>query len=188
LHDVEFDLALARSASPDGKFPSDVEFDAEMLSVIEPPPSHPPVEDAAFGDAIAARAAMDEPVVLDKPSQDVKLRDWQIDFGPAWAPAGSVSTITIAPQCLFRGEKITATDTAPTPGTGTRILQVAVGQKVQKARTGNGTLTSMFASTALANGIKFDTAQRWSRVAVTVSWVQSVTFDMSVFGSCVVDL
>src|SRR5262249_22795491 len=43
-----------------------------------------------------------------------KLRRWQIDFGPAFAPAGAVVDITATPQCLFRGQEINAIDTAST--------------------------------------------------------------------------
>jgi len=139
----------------------------------------------AFRNYNATRAAASRGV-LDK-RRLLKTREWQLDFGPVWVPAGNQTTITISPQCLFRGEKIMATDTSTTPGNGTRIVSVVVGQKVQKPNGGNGTLTQFFAATALANGIKFDTAQRWSNIAVTVSFVETCTFDMSIFGSCVVD-
>ena len=37
------------------------------------------------------------------------------------------------------------------------------------------------------NGIKFDTAQQWSDIAVTVSFIQECTFDMTVLGRAVID-
>lgn len=118
----------------------------------------------------------------------IKWRAWQIDFGASFAPAGSIVTIENRPQVLFKAEKIMATDTGSPAGTATRVLSVTIGQKVQKAEAfGKGTLTQLFSASALENGISFDTAKEWSTIAVTVSFVQTATFDMSLFGSAVVD-
>lgn len=115
------------------------------------------------------------------------VKEWDLSFGPAWAPAGRRTTITETPQCLFRAEKIMATDSGSTPGLGTRIIQVAVGQKIQKPGGVNGTLTQFFSESALANGIRFDTAQAWSAIAVTVSFVEACTFNLSVFGKAILE-
>lgn len=168
-HDVAFDLALLEHAG-------DSVLGTEPVSPIAP----------AAIDYLERRAAADAPTlaVVRKPQ---KLRDWQIDFGPVWAPAGAQTTITARPQCLFRGEKIIATDTASNPGAGTRIVAVTIGQLIQRPASGGSTLTKFFAPEALANGITFDTAQPYLDVQVTVSFVQSCTFSMTVFGSAVVD-
>ncbi len=81
-----------------------------------------------------------------------------------------------------------ATDSATPAGHGTRIVQIAVGQKIQKPGGHRGTLTHFFSQNALANGILFDTAQPWANIAVTVSFVQAVTFNMSVFGKAITDI
>lgn len=139
-------------------------------------------------DYLARRAAAASGVVVTRKRRNAS-RDWQLDFGPVWGPAGETTTITIRPQCLFRGEKIMATDTAPTPGLGTRIVAVTVGQKLQRpaGAANGGTLSTFFGANSLANGILFDTAKEWSTVAVTVSFVQTCTFEMSVFGKAVVE-
>ncbi len=73
----------------------------------------------AFRQYAERRAAASRPMIHKTPLQ--KARDWQIDFGPVSGAAGTTTTVTVAPQCLFRGEKVMATDTASPAGTGTRI-------------------------------------------------------------------
>jgi hypothetical protein len=144
--------------------------------------------DPAFQEYLAREVAAAAPLILEKDQfAGAQAREFDFGFGPVWAPAGRETTIKVSPQCLFRGEKILATDTHSTPGTGTRIIQVAVGQKIQKPGGRNGTLTRFFSETALTNGIKFDTAHPWSEIAVTVSFVQECTFDMSVFGRAIIE-
>lgn len=137
-------------------------------------------------DAFDRRIADSRPL-LRKEDDEARMRDWEIAFGPTYGIAGRMSTITIFPQCLFRCEKIMATDTGSTAGRGTRIVSVAVGQRIQKPNVGRGTLTEFFGVDALANGITFDTAQPWAQIAVTVSFVETCTFDMSLFGRAVVE-
>lgn len=168
--------------------PADVRFE---LALLEPDAGGEAVGLAVspaspgFDEFEAKRVALSRPVIRRVPVQK-QTREWTLDFGPLTAPAGFVSVITVSPQVLFRGEKIVATDSLG--GIGTRILQVAVGQKLQRPGGGNGqgTLTSMFAATALANGITFDTAHRWAQIKMTVSFVQPCTFDATVFGKAVV--
>lgn len=132
----------------------------------------------------AKRAAGDNPLVRYSDYPHVS-RDWTLDFGPVNGPAGFTTVITASPQLLFRGEKIMATDTAVPAGTGTRIIAVTVGSKIQKPLGTTGTLTLFFDDAALANGITFDTAKPWSHVQVTVSFIKACTFDMTVFGKAV---
>ena len=183
--DVLYSLPEIVDCSPVEEVPSDIAFDVAVVGESERIPQEAVHEMPAFNDFIDKRIAAQLPKLLERPSLEGDLRQLSIDFGPVWAPAGFRTTIKISPQVLFRGEKIAATDTSASPGSGTRILSVAIGQKIQKAGGDNGTLTSMFAATALANGITFDTAHKWAQIAVTVSFVQSCTFDMSIFGSAV---
>lgn len=137
---------------------------------------------------VEERVAADRPTVVPRDVRTPEMREFSIDFGPAWAPAGAQVTITARPQVLFRGEKIIATDTFDDPGTGTRVVQVAVGQKIQKPGNGGaGTLTKFFAVEALGDGVRFDTAQDYATISVTVNFIQSCTFDMTVLGRAVVD-
>ncbi len=94
-------------------------------------------------------------------------------------------TLYAYPQCLFRGEKVIATDTGSPNGYGTRISTITVGQKVQRPGRGSS-LTAFFANNALGNGIKWDTTNPAIQIAVTVSFIQSCTFDMTVLGRAVV--
>ncbi len=136
----------------------------------------------AFKAYAEKRAANSRPMIHRIPLQ--KARDWQIDFGPVCSGAGTTTTITVAPQCLFRGEKVMATDTASPAGTGTRIQSIFIGQRSQRPATTN-TLTSFFANNALGNGIKWDTCEKALSISVTVSFISAVTFDMTVFGKAV---
>jgi hypothetical protein len=143
----------------------------------------------AFKQYAAKRIASSRPIVSQHPLS--MARDWQIDFGPVYAAtAGYVTTLTITPQVLFRGEKVMATDTgngtASTVGYGTRITQIFVGQKSQRPANAGATLTAFFANNALGNGIRWDSCERGLSISVTVSFVlANCTFDMTVFGKAV---
>jgi len=138
----------------------------------------------AFQQFVAKRAAGSRPITHKVPLQ--KARDWDLSFGPVSGSAGTTTIITVAPQCLFRGEKVMATDTASPAGTGTRITQVLIGQRLQRPASGGGSLTLFFSNGALGNGIKWDTCQQALSISVTVSFVAACTFDMTVFGKAVV--
>lgn len=138
----------------------------------------------AFADYAAKKFANSRPMIHRRPLQ--AARDWQIDFGPVSGAAGTTTVITQQPQCLFRGEKVMATDSASTAGTGTRIGQILIGQRLQRPAGVGATLTAFFANNALGNGIKWDTCDKALSIAVTVSFIQSCTFDMTVFGKAVV--
>lgn len=137
-----------------------------------------------FAAYAAKRASASRPILHAQPLQ--KARDWDLSFGPVSGAAGTSTVITVQPQCLFRGEKLMATDTASPAGTGTRITQVMIGQRLQRPATGGGTLTQFFSQQALGNGIRWDTCQQALSISVTVSFVSACTFDMVVFGKAVV--
>lgn len=138
----------------------------------------------SFQSYVAKRAAMSRPVTHKQPLQ--RARDWDLAFGPVSGAAGTTTTITQQPQCLFRGEKVMATDSSATPGTGTRITQILIGQRLQRPATGNGSLTLFFSNGALGNGIKWDTCQQALSISITISFIAACTFDMVVFGKAVV--
>lgn len=139
------------------------------------------------GDDVDALGSVDRVVEATVVLEKDRVREWSMDFGPAWAPAGEQIVLSVQPQCIFRGEKIVATDTGSTPGRGTRIMSVTVAQKIQRPAGDKGTLTQFFSQTGLADGVTFDTADKWAKIAVAVSFVESCTFDMSIFGTAVVD-
>ena len=121
-----------------------------------------------------------------------KAQDWQIDFGPVTGAAGTMTTISVNPQCLFRGEKVMATDsgsaagiTAAAPaGYGTRIGAILVGNQLQRPAS-TKTLTAFFAPDSLGNGVKWATCQKGLTIAVDVYFIAACTFDMTVYGKAV---
>ena len=137
----------------------------------------------AFRQYAERRAASSRPMTHKIPLQ--RARDWQIDFGPVSASAGTTTTITVQPQCLFRGEKIMATDAGPnSSGYNTRVQTILIGQRLQRPASTN-TLTAFFSNNALGNGIKWDTCEKALSISVTVSFIATSTFDMTVFGKAV---
>ena len=120
-----------------------------------------------------------------------KAQDWQIDFGPVFGTAGSSTTIAVNPQCLFRGEKVMATDSndltsagAAQSGTGTRVGAIFVGNQLQRPAA-TRTLTAFFAPNALGNGIKWATCQKGLLITIDVFFITACTFDMTVYGKAV---
>ena len=121
-----------------------------------------------------------------------KAQDWQLDFGPVYGTAGGNTTITVNPQCLFRGEKAMATDPGTTAGIGTadpagygsRVGQILVGNQLQRPAS-TKTLTAFFAPNALGNGIKWATCQKGLSIAITVDFIKNCTFEMTVYGKAV---
>ena len=117
---------------------------------------------------------------------NARTRDWQLDFGPAFGEAGTTRKLIVNPQCWFRGEKVMATDTGSSPGRGTRVMELLVGQKLQRP-TGTGSTTSeFFAPFALGNGVKWDPCEKALEIAMTISFVESCTFDLTVFGKAII--
>lgn len=137
----------------------------------------------AFQQLAAKRAAMSRPMTHKTPLQ--KARDWQIDFGPVSGSASTTTIITRNPQCLFRGEKVMATDTGSTAGLGTSISTILIGQRLQRPAGDGSTLTLFFSQQALGNGVKWDTCDKALTISVTVSFIQQCTFYMTVFGKAV---
>jgi hypothetical protein len=139
-----------------------------------------------FDEQVAKRVADSRPI-LQRSKRQMEIRDWDLSFGPASAPAGNTILFSADPQCFFRGEKVVATDTGTPVGTGTRVMQVSIGQRIQRpgaggTQSGQGSLTAFFAQTALGNGMLWETCQPSLSISILVSFVQSCTFDATVFG------
>jgi hypothetical protein len=140
--------------------------------------------DTGFKQYEIERAAMGTPMLVRR-NTPMERREWQLDLGPASAPAGEQLTFYSQPQYHFRTEKVVATDSVG--GAGTRILSVQVGHRLQRpAGGGQGALTSFFAQTALGNGQLWDTCQPALTISMTVSFVQACTFDCTIFGSAII--
>ncbi len=95
-------------------------------------------------------------------------RDWQTDFGPVVGKKGESKVIKVHPQILFRGEKLIASDSCEKSGTGTRIVNIFVGQRSQ-----------------MGNGLNWDVCHLGQEICMTVEFTEDCTFDASVFGKAV---
>ena len=160
-------LAIAIAAQESG-------FETQL-----PQPSQA-VYDSELAQYTKRRIAQTIPIITKEPVRE--MRDWQLDFG-GFAPAGTIMNVYATPQVMFRGENIIATDSAG--GSATRVMMISVGQRSQRMNGGNGTLTTFYNQNALGNGSLWDTCQPALTIAVTVSFIQDSTFDMTVFGKCV---
>jgi hypothetical protein len=109
-------------------------------------------------------------------------RNWQLDFGPVSAAAGTITTINVKPQCDYRVEKVMATDTAPDAGTGTRIQSIFVGNQLQRPAS-TSTLTKMFFSGALGNAVMWAICKYGSRISITIEFLVDCQWDMTTFGT-----
>lgn len=114
---------------------------------------------------------------------DVNRRYWDFPLGPVFGVAGTITTISVRPQCLFRVEKVMVTDTGDPPGSATMIMQFIVGSRVQRPVTGGASLAAFFGPEALGNGVSWSADSGGLRIQLQVSFVQDATFRGSLFGS-----
>ena len=133
---------------------------------------------------VQQRIANVQPVI--RKVAPTKWRDWQIDFPSTYGASSTATTIVVNPQVLFEGQRIMATDSYTTAGYGTRIGTILVGQANQRPANSGSTLTAFFANNSIGTGIKWDTCQIGNQISMNVSFVQSCTFDCTVFGRAVV--
>lgn len=149
------------------------------------------VDKIASGARSILIGCLDLIVAPSKTMHDIRFwasgRSWDIPLGPVFGEAGNITTITVFPQCYYRGQKLMATDTAEVPpgglrGIGTRITQMMVGQRLQRPGCGGGTMTFFYSAGALGNGINLEECLPHLGIATTVSFIQSCTFDGLLLG------
>lgn len=107
---------------------------------------------------------------------------WDLSFGPVSGKAGTITTITQTPMVLFKGERVVAMDTGNPPGTATRIMQLFVGQRLQRPSASGSTLVAFFGAAAVGVGVSWDPCQPAYAISIQVSFIIDATFDLSVFG------
>lgn len=167
-----------------------VSTDSLAVNGIAGPPANYDVlgaalaQSPAFQNLIAKKAAAGRPVMHKQPLR--MARDWDVPLGPVSGAAGTTTTISFQPQAYFRVEKLMATDTNSTPGMGTAITQILVGQRLQRPATGGGTLSIFYSNQSLGNGLRWDTCQPAFAIALTISFVAACTFYGNLFGKAVV--
>lgn len=138
-----------------------------------------------FKAALARKAAMSRPAAQSQPA--VKARDWQLPM-TQYGTVGQTVTVTAAPQCLFRPEKLMVTEIgSSTNGYGSTITGASIGQKNQMPTTTGGMLSASFINTTLGNGIKWDTCQPALTISITLSFLQTCTWYGTLFGKAVLN-
>jgi hypothetical protein len=108
---------------------------------------------------------------------------WDYPLGPVFGAAGTVTTISVTPQCRYRVEKVMATDTSPNPGFGVGVVQFMVGQQLQRPVTAGASLATFFGPTAIGNGLRWGVCDKGLSITLQVSFIASCTFHGSLFGS-----
>ncbi len=117
--------------------------------------------------------------------QPIQARDWMIDF-ELEGKRGEIKKVRSYSQCIFRGEKLLATDTSEVPGRGTRIRYIFVGNKSQREVDGDGTLTLFYSQNSLGNATKYDTCQVGQRILYEIEFLEDCTWIAALFGKAVV--
>jgi hypothetical protein len=84
-------------------------------------------EKAAIQKAFADNLARSQPTIIRHAPR--KARNWQVDFPAVTGEEGDIKYLQARPQCLFRADKLRATDSLA--GEGTVILDMFVGQRLQ---------------------------------------------------------
>lgn len=107
---------------------------------------------------------------------------WDIPLGPVFGEAGTTTVLTVKPQVRFRVEMVMAQDTGVPQNNGTRVMQFLVGNRLQRPSSGGSTLSAFFGATSLGGRLGWDTCDKGLSIALTVSFVQSCTLDVALFG------
>jgi hypothetical protein len=117
----------------------------------------------------------------------LQTHDWQLDLGPYTGQAGELKTLSAVPQVFYRVENLTATDNSPTPGLGTRITKMIVGNKLQRPIAQGSTLVQFLGPgpSEVEDHISWDGCPPGSTISVEVSFVVACTFDLTFFGRAV---
>ncbi len=112
-----------------------------------------------------------------------KKRRWPMSM-EVEGRAGTVQTVMMQPQCLFRVSKIMAVD--DDNGAATEITQIIVGNRLVLPTVIQGIPTSEFAFNKINNEIIFPTCQPALSIAVSVRFLRDSKWKASMFGDAVV--
>lgn len=133
--------------------------------------------------AFAARFSKSRPMVANVAPN--KARAWMMPF-TVYGTIGQSVNVTATPQCLFRAEKLVVNEIgSSTNGFGTTITQALVGQKNQLPTTTGGISSTAFLQNSLGNGIQWDTCQPALTITFQVSFLQTCTWQATLFGRAV---
>ena len=111
------------------------------------------------------------------------MRDvFDLPLGPVFGRAGTVTTISVQPQCRYKVMRVMAQDTGNPVGTASRVMQVLVGNRLQRPTASGGTLVTFFGPPSLGGRLGWDTCDLGLRISLTVSFIQDCTVDVALFG------
>jgi hypothetical protein len=133
---------------------SNVGYSEIIGELINPRPQgqlNPAVRQQLMG-----RVAQNMPVV--RKIQPTQWRKWTTGIGPLGVPASTSATVSLAPQLLFKVKKVYLTDSYATPGYGTALTAVSVGQNNQLPNN-TSIPTWAFGPGLLENAVDWDTCQ-----------------------------
>lgn len=119
---------------------------------------------------------------------------YDFPMGPVFGKAGTVTTLSVKPQCRFKVVNVFAQDTGNPSGNGSRVMQFLVGNRLQRPAAQGGTLAAFFIGNSARVGktggaegfLSWDTCDLGQSIALTISFVQSCTVDLTLFGYAVI--
>lgn len=115
--------------------------------------------------------------------------EWQLDFPATFGTAGTSTILFVTPEVDFQGVVLMATDTGTPLGYGSSIGAILVGNQLQRPAL-TSTLTEFFGPKSRYRWIlegapnpRWDRCDKALSISVTVNFIQTCTFYMSVFGN-----
>lgn len=114
-----------------------------------------------------------------------RRQSFQIGFSHRGGKKGQSVTIQQTLQQLFRGEKLVLTDTFQSPGRGTLLTGLFIGNRSQFPQIQGGIPSVTFDATALGNAISPMICQPGIPVSMTVEFLEDCDFFGAIFGTTV---
>lgn len=113
-------------------------------------------------------------------------RRWPVSF-EAQGRAGTTTTVTVQPQCLFRGIKLFATDDSAEPGHSTDIIGAFVGNRPIIGPFGAAIIpVAEFAHYKVNNQLLFPTCDPALLITLQVRFRRDCTFYATIMGDAVI--
>ncbi len=119
-----------------------------------------------------------------EPPPPFSTRDWDFPIGPISGKAGERKEIIIEPQSPFMVEKIMATDTGD--GLHTALMQILIGDRLQRPATNDGTLTLFYKQNTLGNGIRTDWCRLGQKMVIQIKFLQDATYEGCLWGKAAI--
>ncbi len=129
---------------------------------------------AAF---IQQRATATRPLVRQAPAY--KTRGFSFDFSISGRKGDTVNVVR-DPNILFRIDRLMAVDNSSSPGLGTRIKMIIIGNRIQYRAESGGCFSAQLDE--ISRNMKFDVCQLGLSIAVSVEFLKDCDWSMTAFG------